>query len=691
MMNRGWKLAAAGVLVLAAGIAARADEGMWLLNRPPLAAMKERYAFSPSAAWLEHVQKAAVNFDGSSGSFVSADGLVMTNHHVGSDAIQTLSTAEKNYSRDGFIAARREDELKVPSIELTVLQRIEDVTDRVNGAVKPEMDVTDAGAARREAIAQIEKAESDKSGLRCSVVTLYNGGLYHLYCSKVFTDVRLVFAPEEAIAFFGGDTDNFEFPRYDLDCCFFRIYEDGKPYKPEHWLKFAATGAKDGDLTVVIGHPGRTQRLLTSDDLKFVRDTAMPTSLQTYWRNEVKLQEFSGRSAENARIAREDLSSVANGRKAFTGELAGLQDPALMKVKQDDETRIRNAVEARPEWRSKWADAWDDIAESKQTFAEWYIEWYLFDRPARGGRLLADGLTMLRWAEELTKPSADRLAEFRDPNLESLRAGLYSEAPLYDALEQFKLTAYLSLLVERLGGEHAVVRAMLDGKSPAARAEEVVKGTKLKTPAARRALVNGGPAAAEDSSDPLIRLARAMDQACREAMTFYQDDVESVERDAYAKIAAARLAIDGEKSYPDATGTLRLTFGTVKGYAEDGREVAPFTDIAGTFTRAEQRKGQEGFELPASWLKAKDKLDGSKPFNFVCTCDIIGGNSGSPVVNRDGEVIGLIFDGNLQSLPGAFLYDGTANRALAVDVRGMVEALGKVYGADALVKELTGK
>ncbi|MGH7132496.1 MAG: S46 family peptidase [Phycisphaerales bacterium] len=683
-------IAAAALAPLTFAPATRADEGMWLLNKPPVAQMKERYKFEPTAAWMEHVQKAAVNFDGSSGSFVSPTGLVMTNHHVGSDALAMLSTPERDLLKTGFLASRLEDELKVPNIELTILEHIEDVTDRVNSGVKPDMSVPDAAATQRTMIAAIEKEQSEKTGLRCRVVTLYNGGKFHLYCSRLFTDVRLVFAPEEAIAFFGGDTDNFEFPRYDLDCCFFRVYENGKPYTPKEWLKFGL-GAKDGDLAIVVGHPGRTQRLLTVDDLKFVRDLAVPTSLQNYWRSEVKLMEFSGRSAENARIAREDFFGVANSRKAFTGQLAGLQDPVLMKAKQDDEERVRASVNANSQWRTQWGEAWGDIAAAKHNFHPWYIEWYLFDRPDRGGRLLADGLTLLRMNDELAKPSAERLKEFRDPNIDSTRAQLFSTAPMYDALEQFKLEAYMSFLAERLGADHAVVALMLDGKSPAIRAEEVIKDTKLKTVAARQAFAKLSREAAAASNDPLIVLARAMDTACREARSGYQDDVESVERSAYAKIAAARFALDGEKVYPDATGTLRLTFGAVKGYTENGKFVQPFTDFAGLYQRAAERKGQEGFALPESWIKAKDKLDLKIPFNFVCTCDIIGGNSGSPVVNRAGEVIGLIFDGNLQSLPGAFYYDGTANRALAVDVRGMIEAFKKVYGAEGLVKELTGK
>ncbi len=684
-------LAGVGV-VGGVGSPARADEGMWLVNKPPLADLKTKYDFTPSPAWWERMQKSAINFGGASGSFVSEGGLVMTNHHVGSGALVDLSTAERDLLQVGFLAQTREQELKCPAMELRVLMTIEDVTDRVNAAVKPGAAPAEANAARRVVVSQIESQRSTDTGLNCRVITLYNGGRYHLYAYKTFTDVRLVFAPENAIASFGGDTDNFEYPRFGLDVCLFRVYENGKPYKPEHHLRFSQAPAREGELALVFGHPGRTNRLLTVDDIKFRRDVELPLALQNAWRTEVKLKGFIARGAENARIGRDEIDGVANGRKARTGQLAGLLDPAVMSAKIADEQRLRSAVEAKPEWKAKWGDAWEKLSAAAKARREWAVRATLVGAP-RLGELFGHALTLVRLHAELKKPSGERLNEYRDSALARLRQGLESEAPILDALDEFRLREGLGLLCERLGADDPLVARLLGGKSPAARARELISGTGLKSLEQRRAMADkdaGGELVAK-SADPMIALARELDGESRALRKRLEDEVEAVERENYAKIAAARFAVDGEKAYPDATGTLRVSFGPIKGYQESGAAVAPFTTFKGLFERYEQRKGQEGFDLPARWTAAREKLDLSTPFNFVCTADIIGGNSGSPVVNTSGDVIGLIFDGNLQSLPGAFHYDDTQNRAIAVDARAIVEALRKVYGAEALAKELTGQ
>ncbi|MBL8876869.1 MAG: S46 family peptidase [Phycisphaerae bacterium] len=690
-MNRqSISAASLGLLLLAAAGSARADEGMWLISNPPRETLKTKYNFEPSEDWLKHMQRSVVRVGmGGTGSIVSPDGLVMTNHHVGLGAIAKLSTKENDLMKNGFYAPTREQELKCPDTEIRLLWDTQDVTDRVNGAVKPGMSTAEAGAARRKLISQIEKECQDGPSFRCQVVTLYQGAKYHVYRYKIFNDVRLVFSPEEVVGSFGGDIDNFEFPRYSLDMTFFRLYEDGKPYKPEHYLSWSADGAKESEPVFVFGHPGRTRRLYTVDHLKFLRDVDLPERMSRVWRNEVKLQGFAGKNAENARIAQSNMRSVANGRKVFTGLLAGLQDPELMGKKINSESELRSFIDRDGANARDWAAAFESVANAERAYRDFYAEKATIDAVVAGSGLLSRAFDIVQLADELPKPSAERLREYADPALPSLYLRLYSTEPLYEALEIEKITQALSLLAERLGGDHPLVVAALAGQSPRKRAQDCVWGTDLKDPAARKALVEGGAAAVSTSKDPMLVLAAAFDPRSRELRKLYEDKVESVEREAYAKIAQARFARSGESMYPDATSTLRMSFGTVRGVARD--QTPAFTNIGGLFARAQERKGEAEFTLPAKWDAAKSKLDLKTPYNFTADCDIIGGNSGSPTVNAKGEVVGLIFDGNVYSLTGDVIYDGENGRSISVDSRGMIEALRKVYNAGALANELTRK
>lgn len=679
-------LGIAGVLALAsAALAASADEGMWLLTSPPKQTLGSRYGFEPTDAWLERMQKSAVRFStGGSGSLVSATGLVMTNHHVASDMLSKLSVNGLDIQRDGYIARSQTEELACPDLELNVLWTIEDVTDQVNAGTDG-MSASDAAAARRRAISTIEQEAGAASGLLCQVVTLYQGARYHLYAYKRFTDVRLVFAPEEGIAFFGGDTDNFEYPRYCLDVTFFRIYENGKPYTPEHHLTWSPNGIAENELGMVFGHPGTTRRLYTVDHLKFVRDVQLPRRLAQLWRREVQLTNFSNRNEENRRMAREDFLGVQNARKALAGQFDGLLDPAVMNEKARAEAKLRAWVLEDPDRTAAWASAWDDLAEAQKRHGEFFNDRVM---DLSSSTLFRTALHLVRMGDELPKPSGDRLREYRDSGLESLKFQLFSPAPVHTALEVDILKSGLSQMAETLGGDHPVVQLALAGKSPAARAQELVAGTGLASVEARQALAAGGSEAIATSTDPLIRLAAALDPALRTYRTRFENEVESVERQAYAKIAAAKFAFEGDSVYPDATFTLRMSFGPIKSYEEMGRSVPAFTRMGGVFTRADARDGDPAFRLPQRWLDAKDRINPDVPFNFVMCADIIGGNSGSPVVNTKGEVVGLIFDGNLHSLPWAFAYDERQGRAVSVDSRGMMEAFKSVYKAESLVKEL---
>ena len=689
-----WGVLAAVVAVIALVPVTRADEGMWLINKPPLDMLREKHGFTPSPDWLLTVQRASVRLsDGGSASLVSPEGLIMTNHHVASGQLAKLSTPERDLMETGFLARTHDQELKCPDIEADILWEIRDVSDQVRRATEGKPPA-EAGAARRSAVAEIEKQAEAETKLKAQVVTLYGGGMYHLYLYKRFTDVRLVFAPEAAGAYFGGDVDNFEYPRFNLDATFLRIYDGGKPLRPEKFLRFSATGAADGELVFIAGHPGSTQRQLTIDHLRFLRDVQLPATLNSLWRREVQLQQFGWRDAESRRISTEDLQGVQNSRKALTGRLDGLHDPAIIAEKARAERHLRDAVDSNSEFREKWASAWDDIAAARQTYREFYDRHRLLE--LRRSTLASSDLFriarhLLRMAEEKPKPSGERLSEYRDSNLPSIELDIFSPAPIYETIEIDRIASGLSQLAETLGADDPVVVTALAGLSPRARAEKAVRGTALKDINFRKKLAAGSAdAIAGFGRDPMMALVMALDDDARAVRKRFEDEVEAVERNAYARIAAARFETQGSTTFPDATFTLRLAIGVVKGYEEEGRTIPPFTTFAGLFERAAQRGPAEPFNLAPSWEKAKPKLDLNTHFNFVSTNDIIGGNSGSPVINRDAEVVGLVFDGNRHSLVWDVAFTEVQGRSVSVDVRAILAAMRHIYDAGFLADEIMG-
>ena len=707
---------AAGYLALwAASVAgpARAEEGMWLFSHPPTARIRAEYADrletgTLTPEWLLHLQQSAVRFNsGGSGSFVSADGLVLTNHHVGADSLQKLGTPERNLYRDGFLANSHEEEIKCHDLELNVLVSIEDVTPRVQAAVPPGVGADEAFAARRRAMAEIEKESLAATGLRSDVVTLYQGGRYHLYRSRKYTDVRLVFAPEQQIAFFGGDADNFEFPRYDLDVCLFRAYEDGRPARPPHHLAWSRRPVTEGDLVFVAGHPGHTDRAKTFPELLAMRDRQLPFSLATLNRLEVMLGAYADEGPEERRQAMGDLFGVQNARKARQGLLAALLDPAFMGRKREAEDRLEQLVSrrlaasdaARPSPFVRIAKAEEEIAAValRHNLLEGGIGF--------NSQYFATARTILRAAAEASKESGERLREYRDSNRESLELALFSEEPVYDGLEIVKLADSLAALATALGPDDPLVKEVLAGRSPRERAAQLVAGTGLGRRAdagggaaradTRRALYDGGRAALDATDDPMLALARLVDPESRRLRKIVEAAGE-VKRQAHAEIAETVFASEGERVYPDATFTLRLAYGTVRGYEEEGTTVPAVTTFAGLFARAREKSETPPFDLPKRWRSLRAKLGQDKefletPLNFVSTADIIGGNSGSPVVNAAGELVGLIFDGNIQSLVLDVAYDQTRARAVSVDAGGILAALREVYEADRLVAELLGE
>ncbi len=682
------KLALAAAAFAFTALAAHADEGMWLYSAPPREAIKARYGFELTDAWLEHLMKSSVRFNsGGSGSFVSADGLVITNHHVGADDLHKLSTEKENILRDGFHATSLAAEKKCVDLELNVLQSIEDVTARVNSAVTPGATGDAAAKARRAVMAEIEKESREKTGMRSDVVTLYQGGAYHLYRFKRYTDVRLVWAPEQQVAFFGGDPDNFEYPRFNLDACLFRVYENNQPAKIEHFLKFSTQGTKEGDLTFVSGHPGRTERQFTSAELAVLRDVQYPYVMPRLKRLEVLLNSWGERSQENARRARDLLFSVQNSRKAYTGMQAGLYNLAIMGPKTEAEKGFQQQMKDRS-GGAEVLKAYDQIATATQAQAKIYLRYRLLEG---GHAFLSDSFTLarelLRAGDERPKPNGERLKEFGDARRESFELELFSDKPIYPDLEVVTLADGLTLLAEQLGYEDPLVQSVLAGKSPSERAAELINGTKVRDVAFRRKLYEGGAEAVKAAKDPLIELVRLLDPEARELRKQWEAQ-EEIRQQAHGVIEKMHFAIEGPTRAPDATFTLRLSYGPVLGYEEAGRKVPAHTTMAGLFERNAAQQNKEPFDLPQRWLDRKSALDLNTPFNFVNTADIIGGNSGSPVVNTAGEFVGIIFDGNIHSLVFNFAYDDKQARSLSVDSRAILEALRKVYSADALVHEL---
>jgi len=661
---------------------AKADEGMWLFNDLPTKLLKEHYGFEPTPEWAEHLMKSSVRFNvGGSASFISSTGLVLTNHHVGSDTLYKLSTPERNIMDVGFHAKSTDQELKAPDLELNQLVNIKDVTAEVKGSVTDSMTTEQAVAARRAIIAKIEKSALDETGLKSTVTTLYGGGKYHLYQYKKYTDVRLVWAPETAIAFFGGDADNFEYPRYCLDACIFRVYENDKPAKIEHFLKWSENGPQENDVAFVSGNPGRTSRIYTMDAIRYQRDHYLPYRLNLLRRQEILLQQYGLRGTEETRRARDDLFGVQNSRKALLGMLAGLQDPQVLSDKAAAEAALLAAIEADAKLKPL-ASAWKTITETSAKRAG-----LLSTGVAVNSHLFGIALQLVQMAEEDQKPSEERLPQFADAGRESLLLQLYSEAPIYTDLEQVLMADSISKTLEQRGFDDQVSQQILAGKSPSDRAAELISGTNLISVENRRKIGTGGIEAINNSDDPMIQLAKIVNPEVRRLRKI-TDELDELDKQAYAKIAEARFAVEGTSAYPDATFTLRLAFGPVKGYEQDGKQIPAWTNIGGAFEHEKLHQGQADYVLPASWKKAESTLNKSTPFNFVSTADIIGGNSGSPVVNRAGELVGLIFDGNVQSLSGNYVYTDKQARSVSVHSSAIREALQVVYGADNIVKEL---
>ena len=677
------------VALLAATPAIRAEEGMWTFDNPPLKELAAKYNFHPTQAWLDHLRLSSVRLnDGGSGSFVSPDGLLLTNHHVARGQLQKNSTAEHDYLANGFYAATPDQEMKSPDLEINVLVGMQDVTARVQGAAKGISDDAKALKAREAEVAAITKESKDKTGLRSDIVSFYSGGEYWLYQYKVFTDVRLVFAPEQQAAFFGGDPDNFTYPRYDLDMALFRVYDNGKPLHTDNYLKWSAKGAAPGELIFISGHPGSTSRQDTMAELLVEREVVEPAVTEYLKRRIAAAQAYAAKGPEQARQVGSTIFGLQNSLKVYIGRTEALADKNLIAKKQAEEDDFRKKVAANPEWQKEYGGAWDTIAKAEEKVKPEF-RYQIYRRT--DSRLFAIALLLVQYSAEIKKPDGERLPQFHDANLQSLQFQMLSPAPITAATEKLFMKSALNLGEEKLGKDDAYVQAILQGGTVDATVDSLIDGTKLGDVAARKALMDGGEAAIAASTDPMIVAARRVDPIVRESQRKMRDTVESVLTPAGEKLGMARFLVYGKNAYPDATFTLRLSYGTVDGYPYNGTIAPPFTTYYGLYDRAQSFGNKAPFDLTPKEEAGLSKVNLTTPLDFVSTGDIIGGNSGSPVVNREGELVGLIFDGNIESLAGDFVYDGSKNRAVAVHSAGMIEGLRKLYGADALADELEGK
>ncbi len=624
--------------------------------------------------------------NGGTGSFVSSDGLLFTNHHVGADCVQKLSSPGHDYIQDGFYAATRAGERRCPDLEVNVLLNTSEITKQVTAGVAEKTPDAEAARLRRANIAKIEKECASKTGNRCDVVTLFAGARYDLYEYKKYTDIRLVFAPEFAMAFFGGDPENFTYPRYDLDITFFRAYEKDQPARPLDYFRFSQEGARDGELIFTSGNPGTTGRLMTVAQLEFLRDTDYPLRQRRLKSLADDLLAWSALGAENRRQAQEVVFGVQNSYKAYNGFLRGLRDPVLMDLKRAEERKFRAAVAVNPRLQAEAGKSWDEVAAAYAGFKSSYPEYYLLEAsPAAGSSLFSIARQVARYAVETKKPNGERLREYTEAGLSSLEQSMYSPAPIHPELEVETLAEYFSLLSRELGPNHPLVAAILNGRTPHAIAADYASHCKLADVAERKRLA-ASPDAVAKSQDGMIRLALLIDKPARELRKHYEDQVESVLTRASARIARARFDVSGGNDYPDATFTLRISYGHVKGYPNDaGRPVEWKTDFAGLFAK---NTSQDPFALPQRWLKAKSAVNLKTPFNFVATADIHGGNSGSATLNSKGEIVGIVFDSNIEALPNRFIYTDRQARSVHVASQGIVEALRKIYGATDLLGEL---
>ena len=672
-----------------------ADEGMWTFDNLPLAKLKEKYGWAPDQAWLDHVRLASVKFPGGSGAFVSANGLVLTNQHIARGSISRVSGRDRDLVKDGFVAASIEQEIKIPNYELRVLVSTKDVTAAVKAAAKPGMAPAQANKARKDKLeevrAQIAKDDPSRS---FDSVTLYNGGEYWIYGYKRFNDVRLVAVPELQVADFGGAEDNYTFPRWGLDFALLRVYENDAPYRPEHFLNWTKGALKANDLVIVSGHPGSTFRQQTLAQMEFARDYSIPYRMRSQERQKAAILEYGNNGPEAARIARDTIWGIDNGYKRISGQLMGLKLPGNIAKVAAEEKDLRAKVAANPQLKARAGKSWDEIEKAVNLNKQILDYMQLLD--SRGSTMLGSAISMVRWAYDSSLP-ANKRPDISDDSLKTRLNAL--ERPQQNVnipLDIVRLQAGLQEAVDVLGPQHEIVKALTGGRAAGDVAKDAITNTKTNDANYRRQLLDGGMKAVQESNDPLIAMARSIEAIARSYRKKMDEQVTAVIAEHSQRIAEARFAILGKTYYPDATNTLRFTYGPVATYPANGTLMQPFTTFHGLIDRYEGWGGNEAaaegglWSLPQRWLDKLPEVNLTTPYNFTYACDTVGGNSGSPVLNTKGELVGLNFDSNIEGQAGYYVYDGSTKRSIAVDARAITESLVKVMDGKWIADELMG-
>jgi hypothetical protein len=660
---------------------------MWTFDAPPVEYWSTRYGVDITQEWLDHLRLSAIRLPGCSSSFVSEDGLVMTNHHCARRCIAAVSPEETDYMAEGFVAADRVDELPCPGFYVDQLLNIQDVTPRVRAAVTGATNAEQV-AQRDAAIASIQEACQESTGNRCQVVPLYNGGMYSLYEYRRFDDLRLVMAPELQAAYFGGDPDNFTYPRFDLDMTFLRVYEDGEPYTPEHWLSWSDAGAVEDEPVFVVGNPGSTGRLLTLAQLEYLRDVDYPARLAGYDQRLEALYAYTDAHPEALRQYQNTIFGTENSKKATTGYLSGLLDETIMARKADFEEDFRSRIQADPELNRRYGSAWDEIADAQLELATFVPSARYYEMSGSG--LLSQAMSVVRVARQAELPEAERLEVYQGEGMERMRARILQDGEVNPELEALQIATWLADAREVLGDDDPMVEALLRGAEPDEAAARLVEESLIRSADERAALLEGGVSALEACPDPMVAAALAVEELSRGygVRASQLNDVISANTELLGR---AIFEAYGTALPPDATFTLRISDGIVKGFPYNGT-IAPYkTSFYGLFARNAEFDGEPPFDLSQRWIDAESRIDLSAPVNFVSTSDIIGGNSGSPVVNAAGEVVGLVFDGNIEMLPNRFIFTDEVSRTVSVHSVAMIEALRKVYGAAHIADELEGR